>query len=673
MPAPFIAGSSSAVAHAEAQSSGRWSRTTVFFWLLLLLIVVVATYWIGRGGGFVFDDYPNIVDNKALHVSQLIWSDWLAAIFSSPASSLQRPLAMLSFAINHYFTGLDPAPMKLTNIAIHLVNALLVFALVRRLIRAAMPSADAGRVRRGEWAALFTAACWALHPINLMAVLFIVQRMESLCHVFVFAGLLLYVIGRQRQLEGQAGWWWILGGLVPCTALGLLAKESAVLLPLYALILECCLFHFRGRGGRRDHRLFAVFAVVLVLPGLLGLAWLLPGTLRSNIIVGRDFTLIERLLTEPRVVLDYLHWILFPRLGEFGLYHDDYLLSRGLLDPAMTIVGLLAMPLLLVIAWVCRRQRPLVSLGLLWFLAAQSLTATIIPLELVFEHRNYFASLGVCLMVTDVLLLAPDAQTPRRAGALFAVVFLGLCALTTHLRADEWSDPLRFASTEAARHPQSPRATYDFARTLIIISGYQTDSPLIPKIDAALAQAMHARNANTLPDQAALIFDNRIGRPSAAAIWQDMQKKLRTRAVGPQETGSLAALVDCSVTGRCQFPPDQMRDTFDAALAQGDNPEVLSIFGNYALNILGDSDLALRLWREAARLEPNGSERHISLAKLYIALGRLPEAREQIAQLRVIGRLGQYNSDADVLEARLQASLHRRDAPTGIPTDGSSK
>src|SRR5687768_5829805 len=80
--------------------SARW-------WLPAVCLLVAAVYWAGLGGGFVFDDFPNIVDNTALHVDwRSTWAQWLAAIFSSPSKVLVRPLAMLTFAINYASTGL---------------------------------------------------------------------------------------------------------------------------------------------------------------------------------------------------------------------------------------------------------------------------------------------------------------------------------------------------------------------------------------------------------------------------------------------------------------------------------------------------------------------------------------------------------------------------------------
>ncbi|MEO8161593.1 MAG: hypothetical protein ABI588_09250, partial [Arenimonas sp.] len=358
--------------------------------VVLVLLATCVAYWPGLDGGYVFDDLPNIVNNPDVQVSTERWQDWLGAAFSSPSSRLQRPLAMLSFAANHYFTGLDPRPMKLTNIGLHLLNFLLVLGMLRCLLRVAS-AATGGRNEdkdRDGIATLFAGAAWALHPINLMAVLFIVQRMESLSHTFVFAGLWLYLAGRGRQLAGLAGWSRVLAGLAGGTLLGVLVKESAVLLPLYAFLVEFCVLGFRAQGSSTGRRLRLLYLLVLALPAALAIAWLGSSALAPGAFGSRDFNVWERLLTEFRVVLDYLRWSVLPDLGSMSLYHDDYQVSRGLLSPPSTLFAMVAMGVTCALAIGLRRRRPLTALGLSWFLSAQLLTATVIPLELMFEHRN---------------------------------------------------------------------------------------------------------------------------------------------------------------------------------------------------------------------------------------------------------------------------------------------
>ena len=650
-------------------------RVWLFYrgWALLALWLLVAlVYWPGLGGGYVFDDFSNIVNNTPLHVtSDATWGQWLAAMFSSPSSEWQRPLAMLSFAVNHALTGLDPYWMKLTNLGIHLLNTVLVFGLVRRILLAAESHAAVGHAcaenaARRDWIALWVAAAWALNPINLMAVLLVVQRMESLCHTFVFAGLWLYLIGRTQLMAGERGWMTLLAGLLGGVALGVLAKESAALLPLYALALECAVLGFASHRQARDRRLLALFALVLVLPAVLGLGWLLPRVLDVGAYSGRAFSLDERLLTESRVLVDYLHWTLLPNLGQLSLYHDDYPISHGLLSPPTTLLSLLLLAALLgAMAWL-RKRRPLMALGVAWFLAAQLLTATVVPLELMFEHRNYFASLGLLLALGDGLLRAP-AQRWQRAGIATAILLLALYASLTALRANEWHDPMRFSLTEASKHPQSPRATYDVARNFLILSNYQPSSPYVERAFDALDRAMHVPNATALPESAAITLAARTGRPIPSAWWESLQRKLRMRPVGPQETGALATLVACQLQQPCPLPSRDMSASFAAALAHGPNAEVLSIHGNYALNIQHDPTQALQLWRQAAQLAPQTIQYQETLARMLIATDQLDEADRQIARIRQIGRLGQNAQVADALGQLAARARSERQPPARAP------
>lgn len=610
--------------------------------LALLVAAVLAIYWPGLGGGFAFDDYPNIVFNERLHVTALSWPDWIAAMFSSNASDLQRPLAMATFAIQHFFTGLDPWPMKLANVLIHALNALLAFGCVRTVVRTVPAKGSLGDDAR----AFATVALWAVLPINLMAVLLVVQRMESLSHAFVFAGLWAYLHGRLRQQQGKPGGLLAFLGLAFGTGFGALCKESAVLLPLYAFCVEVFCLGFRRTGDSPDRRLLAFFGLGLWLPALAGGGWLLWRSLAPYAYTSRDFTLHERLITEPRVLFDYVQWTLLPSLRELSLFHDDYAPSRGLLQPPSTLVALVALPLLALAAWFIGRRRPLAGLGIAWFLAAHALTATFLPLELVYEHRNYFASLGVLLALVDLLSIRS-----RRLAVAIVAVLLAFYGSTTWLRAREWSDPVRFAVTSAAKHPLSPRATYQLGQTYVILSRGQPASPLTQKAFAALEDARRVPRSGVLPLQGLLMLASRTGRPMQDAWWREMGDKLRHNPIGAQETSALAAMTECAIATRCPFPAGRMVGLYLAALGNGENPEVMNIYGNYALNVLGDAELTRRLWSRAVELAPGTLQYRINLVRYWIARGRMDEARREIAALRALGSFGQNDAVADALEA----------------------
>jgi len=628
-----------------------WARIAII--CVAIVLATFAVYWPGLDGGFIFDDLQNILNNASLQVGHGGKSSWLQATFSSPASELQRPLAMLSFAANHYFSGFDSRPMKLTNIAIHAGNALLAFWLLRRIVMSVAPHEDALRP------AGVAAAAWAIHPINLMAVLYVVQRMESLSHTFVLLGLLAYVIGRERMHARGKGWPWIAFALIVCPMLGVASKESAALLPLYALVLELVLYRFKDFGGRGDRRLQLVFLFLLVLPAIVGGSWLLARSLTPSAYGTRDFGPWERVFTQGRVLAEYLRWSLLPDLGSLSLFHDDIRVSRGWLDPPTSMPAWILVLSLLPLAWWLRKKRPLTSLGLGWFLCAHVLTASFVPLDLMYEHRNYFASLGICLVVADWLMLAPDTPRRRHLGAMVAACFIGFLALTTVLRAKEWSSPLRFAESEAIKHPLSPRATYEVARLLIIAGNYDTSSPYTQRAMPALEQAMRVPGSNALPAQAALLLAARTHQPLQERWWKRLQEAVRQHPGAPENQLSLIALTHCTMSRACDFPVDEMVASFNAGL-EHDNAGVLSIYGNYARNTMGDNEFALRLWRESARQDPRNAQYQLNLADLCIEMGRYDEAEKAIRLLDQAGHFGQYENQARGMRILLERA---RNAP----------
>src|SRR6187402_3190740 len=100
----------------------------------LLAALSIAIYCLGVQGPFVFDDYPNIVDNAGVRLHDASLSSLVRGALASPASDFKRPLSSLSFGLNYLATGGDPAPMKITNIVIHVLNGLLVFLFARMLL-----------------------------------------------------------------------------------------------------------------------------------------------------------------------------------------------------------------------------------------------------------------------------------------------------------------------------------------------------------------------------------------------------------------------------------------------------------------------------------------------------------------------------------------------------------
>ncbi len=112
------------------------------------------------------------------------------------------------------------------------------------------------------------------------------------------------------------------------------------------------------RSPRRDRRVLALFALVLALPLAIGLAWLLPQVLSPESWATRDFTLHTRLLSEARIVVDYIAWTLLALPHWLSFYHDDFHVSTGLLHPWTTLASILVLAALVVAVFRLRRRCP---------------------------------------------------------------------------------------------------------------------------------------------------------------------------------------------------------------------------------------------------------------------------------------------------------------------------
>jgi hypothetical protein len=633
--------------------------------LAALLVLGFAVYLPGLRGGFVFDDFPNIVDDPAYAPAMLQAHFW-AAVFGGHAGPLARPLSALSFALQIRGSGLDPWALKLVNVILHLANAALIWLLSRRILgwlqtrRAAAPG-DAAPLSSVEALALGVTAAWLLAPIQLTAVLYVVQREEALAAFFVLLGLLGYWHGRMLLLAGaRQAWIWLYASLIVGTLLASLAKETGVMLPAYAAVLEFCVLGAKAPSARARRELGLLFGIVLGVPAVLGLAWLLPPALNGSAFAQRPFTLGQRLLTEGRVLVDYLHWIVLPPAGSLSLYHDDIAVSTGWLAPASTLACWAGLVALLGAALGLRRRLPLLSFGVLWFFAGHALLASFVPLELAYEHRNYLPSWGVFLALAGVASALPRAA---RGGAVRVLVVGGcaatiaLYALLCTLRASVWGDSYRLAYFESTEHPQSSRAVYGFARLLLLDArpgsfGYTLGMQ-------EMERARKLPGAGLQPLQALIFVTARQGQGVPGRWWDALQSRVASGPVDAEGVNALYSLVQCGIDRVCRYTSaDVARLRGVLAAAAGHAParaDLVTLQANAAVNLGGDGVAAYALMQRAVALDPDNFAYWANLVQLQIAGGQFAQARAGLERLRELDRAGLHAAAIARLQSQLDA------------------
>ena len=627
---------------------------------LVVAGVVGLVYWAGLRGGFVFDDFGNLVDDPRFAPAALHAHFW-TAVFSGHAGPFDRPLSMLSFALQMRWTGFDPWPLKFFNLLLHLVNGALVYALSTQVIGAALKRHTERSLLGSSLLSALVAAAWLLAPIQLTAVLYVVQREEALAATFVLLGLLGYWHGRMRLIDGRPhAWRWICGSLVLGTLLATSAKETGVMLPAYAALLEWVVL--RGEGDAQ-RRLPWLYLLLLILPGVLGLAWLLPGVLDGAAYATRTFTLMQRLLTEGRVLVDYLHWTLAPQPDALSLYHDDLVVSSGWFAPWTTAASWALLGALFVAALALRRRLPLVSLGLLWFFAGQSLVSTIIPLELAYEHRNYLPSWGVFLAAFGLI----DAWRPRAAqarstlrtlvvAALLALI--GLYALFTGIRAQVWSSPYRLAYFEATLHPRSPRAAYDLGRIELMMAPSR-QSTLHGFGMQQMVYAAKLAGADLQPWQALVFMAAKYGDPVNPQWWRGMERVIETTPMSAEDVGALYSLIHCGIVGVCRYDAGDLQQLGEVlALAVQRAPgraELITLQANYEANLRHRLPQAYALMQRAVALAPGDYAYWNNLVQMQLA-GRLyAQASAGIERMHELDRFGVHSAELAQLARRAAA------------------
>lgn len=411
-----------------------------------MFAVTVLCYWPSLSGPFIFDDAPNL---ELLGVGGGI--DSLASLVefvsSAQAGPLGRPLSLASFAIDGQTWPTDPQPFRITNLVIHLINGLLVLLLARSLLATSLDRTLATRL------AVVCMALWILHPLLVSTTAYVIQRMTQLAALFVLTGLLSYIHGRKMLgVQSVRGWSWIVIGMGVSGVLALLSKESGILLPFYALVIELTVFSRAPLARAQRTALLALLIVpVLAMPAYVALNW---DALQAGFDF-RPFTMRERLLTQANVLVGYLQQSFAPSLSGLGIIHDDFPVSTDLLSPISTLISLVGIVAAIALASWQRRRWPLASLGVLWFVAGHSLEAGPLPLEIYFDHRNYLPLVGLLLAVCSLL-----PSLPARIGRLAYIgVALFLCfeSFLTWQSAKLWSDEHLMMQTAAAHHPGSLR------------------------------------------------------------------------------------------------------------------------------------------------------------------------------------------------------------------------
>jgi tetratricopeptide (TPR) repeat protein len=427
-------------------------------WLVALIPLfgaILFAYQDAPLNGFHFDDEPNITRQGSIRMQQLSWAGLRHAAINGHLPT--RVLPNLSFAVDWWRGGGDPAAFQWTNIVIHCLNALVALLLFCAVLGG---RDDSQRNRHALIVAVIAAAFWALHPIQVQAVTYIVQRMAAMATLMVLLAVFSYLRGRRASTRPKAIAWF--GLTLLALVGGVLSKENAWIAPVLILLAEYGL-NRPGRpllATRRDRMLWGAAVLVLIYV-VVDLSWL-HDPFSDWILAGyrrRDFSLGERLLTQPRVVFFHIGQLLWPMPDRFSLEHE-LAYSTSLLRPISTLPALagiavwIALGLWALFRPVWRR----IGFWLLWVPATLVIESSAVPLEMIFEHRMHMASIGLAgLLAEGGMRLAGLGRPTRWVVMGLALAMLAGLMAATKIRVPSWRSKLSIYEIAVRNAPTSVR------------------------------------------------------------------------------------------------------------------------------------------------------------------------------------------------------------------------
>jgi Tfp pilus assembly protein PilF len=423
-------------------------------------LIAFLIYFSSINSSFHFDDVNNIVDNPDININTLSLSTLKKASLTK-VSGL-RPVSYFSFGLNYYFSGLNTTSYHVVNVMIHIINAYLIYLIILALF--GHGSLDDDAKKRLRLSAFFTALFWLVTPLNSQAVIYIVQRMTLLTTLFFLLAFYTYILGRSKNKAHL----FVLSGVF--FVLSLLSKQNGVVFPLVIVAYELIMVR---RGEVRGLPAIQKGILAGMLAAMVILVVLYSGKINESIVKGyaiRDFTMSERLLTQPRVLLLYISQLLLPLPSRLSATHD-IVTSTSLLSPVTTIFSIIIVFGLLVAAVLRVKKSPYFSFAILWFFVTMLVESTFLPLEMMFDHRMYLPCIfliGACISyITDKFY----GRNRRVLIASFCAIIIA-CGAMTGIRGKVWQNEITLWSDVLKKYPDDPRAHHQLAHGYFVERQY---------------------------------------------------------------------------------------------------------------------------------------------------------------------------------------------------------
>ena len=587
--------------------------------IALLFIAGLIAYSNTFYGAFCWDDKAQILTNENIqdlaYFSDLsVWTD-----------VNYRPLSKFSFALNWYLGGDNVVGYHLVNLLLHLLTAVVAYSLARYTLSLLSP-ADGFDERFRKISALFVALLFLLHPLQTMAVTYIVQRMTVMAALFYLLAVFLYARGRHAYLYDGLNRRSLALLLLALLSgiLGVMSKQNAVSFPLAFILYE--IFFIRKPDGRYCKKyVFSSLAIFFAAFLVVVFAGLLP-------VETTQFTRLEYFSAQLGIFHKYLLLILFP----VSQNADYFIILKAPLFGAREIIGAILSAGMLVLGVFTFRKNKLVSFGIFWFFIAMSVESGIIPIrDIMMEHRMYLPMFGIGMVLAGIIMKYIPYRSVYIVYIAGIMVFM-LLALGTYNRNKVWQSELTLWQDGMEKSPGNPRVMNNLGLALKANARYATSpQQRINDLHKAISYFSKSMTGDTIFTQAYL------HRGLTYLELEEYEKALldvQSVASTKPKYAYMKLYIEGVILAK-QGMLDAALDNFNNAIDKKDDFAMLFTWRGLVEAEMEEYGLAIDDFKRSLEIDPEQTKLCINISNLYFYLHDYGRALEWIRKAGDAGEI----------------------------------
>jgi hypothetical protein len=401
--------------------------------IAILLIAVAGIYFNALNGDFLYDDKPMIAAYDFIKDINNLPKAFMAPTSLYGNTNYYRPLQTISNMTDYFLWGKVTTGFHATNILFHVLAVLLLYWGLQLLFKKKM-------------IAFFTALTFAVHPVNTSVVSYIAGRADAMLLCFMLLSFGFYI--KAVYLSGGPVNFHL---SILFFSLGLLAKESAVIIPVLFLLFDYYLVRYTDLEEKRTNTFrYMPYGIILAA------YFIFRFTKMSFFVDGSitPFPLGNRIITVPYCLAQYFRLVVFPN----DLHIGRMPWVAGSIADSKIIISVIAVCSVTAAVFILRKRNKTAWFGLIWFYLMIFPTLNIItPLFYTFaENWLYIPGIGLYIVVVSWFLYCSEkSSTVLKYFIFLLLLFLITCLGVLTIRQNNfWQNEISMGKNTLKYNPR---------------------------------------------------------------------------------------------------------------------------------------------------------------------------------------------------------------------------